>query len=122
MNALPDKAQALAARMLKLPLYAIFWEKTAGSDLNPLLADHLEYLMTVESQGRLFASGPMGSREKGAGLTVVRAPDEAAAREIADADPLFKAGLRTYTVQSWTVMEGTITIKVNFSTGTAVVT
>ena len=38
-----------------------------------------------------------------------------ATRAIAEADPLFTAGLRTFEVREWTVMEGSLVLKVNFS-------
>ena len=37
------------------------------------------------------------------------------AAELADADPLHKAGVRTYTLQKWRINEGSITITVNYS-------
>jgi hypothetical protein len=37
------------------------------------------------------------------------------ARAIADADPLHKAGLRSYTLMSWTVNEGSYAVRVNYS-------
>ena len=49
------------------------------------------------------------------GLIVIRAKDEAEARRIADADPMHAAGARTYELYAWSLNEGCINVKLNFS-------
>jgi uncharacterized protein len=52
---------------------------------------------------------------RGDGLTIVRAANAQAARAIAEADPFVVHGLRSFELREWTVMEGSLGLKVNFS-------
>ena len=82
------------------------------------LPQHLEYMIGLERKGILFASGPLADpdgQQRGNGLTVLRAASVAAARRIAASDPFVTGGLRTFEVREWTVMEGSLGIRVNFS-------
>ncbi len=108
------KIAELTKGMLKLKLFVIF-SQGKGLDLKPYLAEHLQYMIGLERQGRLFASGPLGDGTRGDGMTIVRAADEAEARELAMRDPFVVNGIRTFTLQSWTVMEGSLSVTVNFS-------
>ena len=57
-----------------------------------------------------------------AGLTVLRAKDLNEARGLAEGDPFFVNGLRTFELKEWTVMEGTLGVRVNLSDQTVEVT
>jgi uncharacterized protein YciI len=86
--------------------------------LKPLLATHLDYMIGLEQRGVLFASGPLTEPDgapSGHGLTVLRVKDAAEARRIAEAEPFFAQGLRTFELKQWTVMEGTLGVRVNLS-------
>lgn len=107
-------AQDLIGEMLGYELYVIFWHGK-GLDIAPLLAEHLHYLIAVEKAGHLFASGPLGPRDKKDGMTIVRAKSRAEAEEIASNEPFYKAGLRDYSIEPWTIMEGSITVSVHYS-------
>jgi hypothetical protein len=66
----------------------------------------------------VFASGPLSDGAgppTGAGLTVLRAKDLNEARTLAEADPFFINGVRTFELKEWTVMEGTLGLRVNLS-------
>ena len=108
----------LTKGMLRLKLFVIF-SHGKGLDLKPYLADHLAYMIALEREGKLFASGPFGDGTRGDGMTIVRAASEAQAREIALADPFVVNGIRTFTIQAWTVMEGSMNVTVNFSDGSS---
>jgi uncharacterized protein YciI len=108
------KIAALTKGMLRLNLFVIF-SYGKGLDLKPCLADHLNYMIGLEREGRLFASGPFGDGTKGDGMTIVRAADEEEARAIALRDPFVVNGIRTFTLARWTVMEGSLSVTVNFS-------
>jgi uncharacterized protein YciI len=70
------------------------------------LAPHLEYWAEMERKKVLFAAGPQMPGDasapwSGTGMVIFRAPSLQAARAIADADPMHKAGARTYGLQPW---------------------
>jgi len=111
-----NRAATLMAKMAKYRLFVIFWHGK-GLDLSDLLADHLDYMIEVEKAGRLFASGPLGDRGKGGGMTIVRADSVEQAEAIARGDPFARNGLRSYTIEPWTVMEGSVTVSVSLSDG-----
>ena len=104
----------LTKGMLRLKLFVIF-SHGKGLDLKPYLADHLGYMIELERQGKLFASGPFGDGTRGDGMTIVRAANDEEAREIALRDPFVVNGIRTFTIQPWTVMEGSLSVTVSFS-------
>lgn len=108
------RAASLMDKMAKLRLFVIFW-KGEGSDLSEHLADHLDYMIGVEKDGRLFASGPVGDRARGDGMTVVRVASAEEAESVAAGDPFVRAGLRTYRIEPWTLMEGRMTVSVSLS-------
>jgi hypothetical protein len=78
---------------------------------------HLDYQTKLEKDGILFAAGPLFKEDgsRAGGLIILRADSFAAARAIADADPYHAAGQRTYTMQRWTVSEGSYTLRVTYS-------
>ena len=103
--------------MLRRKLYAIFAKAVVSPDkLMPLLPAHLQYLIDLV---KLFASGPLtdvgAGPLSGGGLTFLRAASAAEAREIAEAEPFAKNGLRTFEIKEWTIMEGTLGLRVNLS-------
>src|ERR1700754_762037 len=111
----------LTSGMLRLKLFVIF-SHGKGLDLKPHLADHLAYMIALEREGKLFASGPFGDGTRGDGMTIVRAANEEEAREIALRDPFVVNGIRTFKIQSWTLMEGSLSVTVNFSDRSAKIT
>jgi uncharacterized protein len=119
MNA-QERVTELTQKMLRRKLYAIFGKTVAPPEkLMPLLPAHLEYLIGLEKKGLLFPSGPLtevgAGPLGGGGLTVLRVASAAEAREIAEAEPLVKNGLRTFEIKEWTIVEGTLGVRVNLS-------
>jgi uncharacterized protein YciI len=108
------KVAELTKGMLRLKLFVIF-SYGKGLDLKPYLPDHLAYMIELERQGKLFASGPFGDGTKGDGMTIVRTANEDEARDIALRDPFVANGIRTFKIQPWTVMEGSLSVTVSFS-------
>lgn len=104
--------------MLNLKLFVIF-SQGKGLNLKPYLAEHLQFMIDLERKGKLFASGPFGNPSRGDGMTVVRARDIEEAHDIAKRDPFVVNGIRTYTIEPWTVMEGSLNFTVNFSDRTS---
>jgi uncharacterized protein len=114
-----ERIRQLTQRMLRKKLYVILSKGNASPDqIGALLPQHLEFMIGLERQGVLFASGPLTAAPgaaAGDGLTILRAgsPDEA--RAIASADPFVVNKLRTFEVREWTLMEGSFGVKLNFS-------
>lgn len=108
------KIAELTKGMLRLRLFVVF-SHGKGLDLKPYLADHLDYMIGLERRGKLFASGPFGDAANGDGMTILRAASEAEARDIASRDPFVVNGIRTFMIQPWTVMEGSLSLTVSFS-------
>jgi uncharacterized protein YciI len=105
--------------MLRKKLYVVLSKGGAAPEqIAEHLPRHLEYMIGLEKEGVLFASGPLAEADgqvRGDGLTIVRAPSAQAARAIAEADPFVVHGLRSFELREWTVMEGSLGIKVNLS-------
>ena len=115
------KIAELTKGMLRLKLFVIF-SYGKGLDLKPYLADHLAYMIALEKQGKLFASGPFGDGTRGDGMTIVRAGSAEEARAIALRDPFVVNGIRTFKIEPWTAMEGSLSLTVHFSDGSARIT
>ena len=116
----------LMQTMLRKKLYVLLSKPlVAPEKLKPVLPAHLEYMIGLEKRGLVFASGPLADSEgppTGHGLTVLRAKDLNEARALAEADPFFVNGLRSFELKEWTVMEGTLGVRVNLSDQTIEVT
>jgi uncharacterized protein len=113
------RAAELMEKKLRKKLYVLISKPLVPPEkLKPFLATHLDYMIGLEKRGVLFASGPLTEPDgapSGQGLTVLRVKDAAEARSIAEAEPFFAQGLRTFELKQWTVMEGTLGIRVNLS-------
>ena len=105
--------------MLRKKLFVVLSKGAATAEqISAVLPQHLEYMIGLEKTGALFASGPLSApagAPAGDGLTILRAASEAEAREIASADPFVINKLRSFEVREWTVMEGSIGVKINLS-------
>ncbi len=114
-----ERIRQLTQRMLRKKLYVILSKGGATAEqIGALLPQHLEYMIGLEKQGVLFASGPLTAAPgapQGDGLTILRAGSADEARAIASADPFVVNKLRSFEVREWTLMEGSFGVKVNFS-------
>jgi uncharacterized protein YciI len=114
-----ERIAALTQKMLRRKFYAVLSNASpAPEKLKALLPAHLEYMIALEKRGVLFASGPLSDGEgppRGAGLTILRVESAREARQLAEADPFVVAGLRTFEIREWTIMEGTLGLRVNLS-------
>ena len=114
-----ERVADLTRKMLRKKFYVVLSKPAVAPDkLQPFLSAHLEYMIGMEKRGLVFASGPLADGEgppTGQGLTVLRAKDAGEARALAEADPFFVNGLRTFEIKEWTVMEGTLGLRVNLS-------
>jgi uncharacterized protein len=116
---LDQRIAELTQKMLRRKFYAVFSQPSSAPEkLKPLLPAHLEYMIGLEKRGLLFASGPLSDGAgppSGAGLTIVRAASAQEARALAEADPFVTSGVRTFEIKEWTIMEGSLGLKVNLS-------
>jgi uncharacterized protein YciI len=112
------------ARLLGRDYWLIRSIPGAGTDLAAIDAqveEHVGWLLELERKDVLLASGPLLSGPgtgPGSGVTIIRAPDEEAARQIADGDPFVRHGLRTFELYRWRLNEGSIGVRVSLGTGT----
>ena len=114
-----ERIAALTAKMLRRKLYVLLSQPSPTPEkLKAHLPAHLEYMIDLEKRGVLFASGPLADGAgppNGAGLTILRAASAREAREIAEADPFVSNGLRGFELKEWTVMEGSLGLRVHLS-------
>jgi hypothetical protein len=114
-----ERVADLTRKMLRKKFYVVLSKPAVTPDkLQPYLSAHLEYMIGLEKRGLVFASGPLADGEgppTGQGLTVLRAKDANEARALAEADPFFINGVRSFEIKEWTVMEGTLGVRVNLS-------
>jgi uncharacterized protein YciI len=114
-----ERIAQLTKKMLRKKLYVLLSKPLGAAEtLMPFLPAHLDYMIGLEKRGLVFASGPLADSEgpqSGHGLTVLRVASAKEAREIAEADPFFVNGLRTFELKEWTIMEGTLGLRVNLS-------
>src|ERR1700759_5494713 len=114
-----ERVTELTRKMLRKKLFVLLTNPIVPPEfLQPFLSAHLEYMIGLEKRGHVFASGPLADGAgppTGAGLTVLRAKDLNEARALAEGDPFFVNGLRTFELKEWTVMEGTLGVRVNLS-------
>jgi uncharacterized protein len=107
---------------LSKQLYVIFTTPTGG--ITPVLEhlqSHLDYQQQLERRGVMFAAGPNWTDDEkswqGEGMVVVRSGSLAEAESIAQNDPMHISGARRYRVRPWLVNEGTLSVRLDFSTG-----
>jgi uncharacterized protein len=115
-----ERIAQLTQKMLRRKLFAVLSQPSPTPEkLKAFIPAHLEYMIGLEKRGVLFASGPLGDGTagppNGAGLTILRVASAAEARALADADPLVANRLRTYELKEWTLMEGTLGLRINLS-------
>lgn len=122
----PEGAAAPAEppRLLARDYWLVLSRPAAGTDkaaIDALVGEHVAWLLRLEGEGVLFVSGPLLSGPgvgPGSGVSVLRAPDEDAARRIAAGDPFARAGLRTFEVHRWRLNEGSVSVRLSLGTGT----
>jgi uncharacterized protein YciI len=113
-------SEAASASGQKLPgriYFIIFWEPVPGAgDRRAVHPQHIAKVLELEADGRLFGAGPfLGENDApdGRGMFILRVGSAEEAHAIAQADPYYKAGFRTYRMERWRRSEGAINLKVN---------
>lgn len=105
--------QKLAGRVY----FLLFWEPVPGAgDRRAVHPQHIASVMELEAQGRLFAAGPLlgeNGMPDGRGMFILRVDTAEQAHAIAQADPYYRAGFRTYRLERWRRSEGAINLRVS---------
>lgn len=89
-----------------------------AADLVPLLHNHLVYMLELEERGKVLAGGPilqLDGSNSGNGMFILRAADEAEARQLMAGDPLNRPGLRLYQLSRWQLNIGRLDISLLLS-------
>lgn len=79
--------------------------------------EHYRWIIGLEKQGLVFASGPLFTDENtlGAGMTVFRVGNREAAAQLAAGDPFITSGAATFEIKRWQINEGRINVSIDFS-------
>jgi uncharacterized protein YciI len=123
VRAQADAGSVDLSRLLARDYWLILSTPAAGVDraaIEARVAEHVAWLLELERPDLLFASGPLLSGPgvgPGSGVTVLRAADEEAARDLAAGDPFVRAGLRTFAVHRWRLNEGSVDIRLSWGPG-----
>jgi uncharacterized protein YciI len=121
MAELQGKANELYTHMLQKRFYVILTTAIKPmSEMAALLPEHLTYTIGLEKKGVLFASGPFSASDQvtpGSGMTIVRASSLEEAKAIAEQDPFYVAGMRTFEIREWRLNEGSYTLTLHYSDG-----
>ncbi|MDB5602492.1 MAG: YCII-related protein 2 [Xanthobacteraceae bacterium] len=112
----PAGMQQLLGGMINKKLYVAISKGHCTLELlQAHLPEHLAYMVLLEKQGLLFASGPLKGGAIGDGLTIYNTRTLAHARRLAEQDPFIRLGLRDVEIREWTLMEGAMSFTVNLS-------
>lgn len=114
------KKEAGERGSLALELFVVVSTPAQSPDeLKAQLPAHLAYQEQLEQAGTLAFAGPLsdlqGEQMQGMGMIIYRAHSLAAARALADGDPMHVSGAREYTLRRWLVNEGSLTLSVKLS-------
>jgi uncharacterized protein len=110
--------------MLQMQLWVMFATDVPSKPYaNDIFARHIAHQVELEKSGVMFAAGPLidikGQRELG--MIIIRANSAEQAKVIADSDPMYQEGYRTYTLHRWRLNEGHLNLAIDYSTGKATI-
>ena len=117
-NEMVDQCSDLG--LLAKKLYVVFTSPVNGlGPIMEVLDEHLAYQNKIQDEGIMFGAGPFSDDAEqnwsGDGMVIIRANSMAAAKVIADNDPMHKAGARSYKIRPWLLNEGKVTVDLTFS-------
>lgn len=121
MNTNPDESAAeverLRAGMIQRSFFVMSRQIVAPERLHDAMLDHFRWVIGLEKQGLVFASGPVFQKDgtPGVGMTVFRVQNFETAEELASGDPFCKCGAAKFTIQRWQVNGGRLSVSIDFS-------
>ena len=123
-NEMVDQCSELG--LLAKKLYVVFTSPVNGlGPIMEVLDEHLAYQNKIQDEGIMFGAGPFSDDAEqnwdGDGMVIIRANSMAAAKVIADNDPMHKAGARSYKIRPWLLNEGKVTVDLTFSNKSMVI-
>ena len=107
----------LKSRMLMKSYYVMFRDVVDGSRIAAAALDHYRWVIGLEKDGRVFASGPLfeADERQGTGMTVLRAASFEEACTFAEADPFVSSGAMTFRIRRWQLNEGRLQLHLDLS-------
>jgi uncharacterized protein YciI len=112
-----EEIERLKSRMLMKSYYVMFRSVLDRSKLSGAALDHYRWIIALEKQGRVFASGPLFEADgsQGAGMTVLRANSAEEACALAAGDPFCIAGGVDFVIRRWQLNEGRLQFHLDLS-------
>lgn len=112
-----EEIERLKSRMLMKSYYVMFRTVVDRSRLAGAALEHYRWIIALEKQGRVFASGPLFEADgsQGAGMTVFRADTAEEAAALAAGDPFCVAGGVSFVVRRWQLNEGRLQVQLDLS-------
>jgi uncharacterized protein len=111
--------ERLKGKMLKKKFFVMQRQMVAPEKIKPNMLAHYQWIIGLEKDNKVFASGPMAPEGggPGVGLTVFRCESFDQARELASSDPFVSGGAAKFTLAQWQINEGRMSLAIDFSDG-----
>lgn len=112
-----SEVERLRAGMIQRSFFVMSRRIIAPERLQENMLDHFQWVIGLEKQGLVFASGPVFQKDgtPGVGMTVFRVSNFEAAEELAAGDPFCRSGAASFTIQRWQVNGGRLSVSIDFS-------
>jgi uncharacterized protein YciI len=113
----PPEVAALKEKMWQKSYYVMTRSMRDPSKIKPVLLDHYQWMIQMEKDDLVFASGPLFAQDgsQGVGMTVWRVESFEEADRLAAQDPFVSNGGVDYEIQRWQINEGRVNVSVDFS-------
>lgn len=111
------EVERLKAQMIQRSFFVMFRHIVAPERLKAVMLAHYRWIIDLEKQGRVFASGPVFAADgsPGVGMTVFRVDDFETAQRLAASDPFCTSGAAEFEIKRWQINEGRVTVAIDFS-------
>lgn len=112
-----NEVARLKGLMLKKIFYIMRRKIIDPQKLPSVMLDHYQWIIGLEKQGVIFASGPVTERDgrPGVGMTVFKVGSFEEAERLAATDPFCLSGAAEFDIACWQVNEGRMSVTVDFS-------
>ncbi len=115
------EVERLKAMMMKTSFYVMQRKMVAPEKIKPVLLAHYQWIIALEKQNKVLASGPLTPETggPGVGMTIFKCDSFDDAQALASGDPFVTAGAAEFTLALWQINEGRMTLTIDFSDGEA---